>query len=593
MSDSFIRLSQETSPRILFPRAPIVRFLPETEKCCGRRLDVQKTRKKKVHSMTGPIFIHETVRQCRSCSKVFFSEELERLVQRRCNVAYDVLVFVGKALFQRHKTISEVRSELAARNTLISKAEIGYLGRKFILYLAAAHRRAAPRICQVMKQAGGYILHLDAMHDSDAPALMTGIDSLSKIVLANVKIPSEHADHIIPFLKEIKVRYGTPRACVHDMGTGICKAVTKVFPDTLDFICHFHFLRDIGKDFIEPAYRELRKYMHKCKINSTLSALIRDTRQRLNEKSSNSAMPAKVLKGSDFTEDPEILPLASTYSLAMWVLRGKSSGDGYGFPFDRPLLNFAERLLELDDRIPELMDSFQIACKENKSVFKLTEQITKACKDPGFHQVVDELYWRCQIFDLLRNVMRIALPGGRKGLNDEGEDISMSTIRQGVQQFRQEIENDVEIKNDHLIQKMMVQIEKYGEKLFSDPIEVPTSNGTTTIYPQRTNNILEQFFRCLRRGYRRKTGNNSMSQALQAMIADTPLVKNLDNPDYMKILLEGKSGFEELFAELDQTSDDIVVDLQFGADRILPGFQSLIDDPNMPDQILNAFDRMP
>ena len=34
------------------------------------------------------------------------------------------------------------------------------------------------------------------------------------------------------------------------------------------------------------------------------------------------------------------------------------------------------------------------------------------------------------------------------------------------------------------------------------------------------------------------------------MLADTPLVKNPDNPRYMKILLDGKANLEELFAEL-------------------------------------------
>ena len=35
---------------------------------------------------------------------------------------------------------------------------------------------------------------------------------------------------------------GDPLATVHDMGKGISRAVEKVFPDTPDFICHYHFL---------------------------------------------------------------------------------------------------------------------------------------------------------------------------------------------------------------------------------------------------------------------------------------------------------------------------------------------------------------
>jgi len=36
------------------------------------------------------------------------------------------------------------------------------------------------------------------------------------------------------------------------------------------------------------------------------------------------------------------------------------------------------------------------------------------------------------------------------------------------------------------------------------------------------------------------------------MIADTPLVKNLDNPEYMDIILNGKKSLEETFSEISQ-----------------------------------------
>jgi hypothetical protein len=64
--------------------------------------------------------------------------------------------------------------------------------------MCRCHQQATPKIRQSMGLSGGYVLHLDATHDGNAPALMTGMDSLSKIVLGNVKVPSEHSDHIIP-----------------------------------------------------------------------------------------------------------------------------------------------------------------------------------------------------------------------------------------------------------------------------------------------------------------------------------------------------------------------------------------------------------
>jgi hypothetical protein len=199
------RLSQETMPSVLFPQAPVVRFAPEKDTCpCGASLLVQKTRRKKVLSLIGPFIARETVARCALCSRTFCSDTLLRLVASRSNVAYDVLVFVGQPLFRRHRNSQEIRAELIFRNVRLSISEIEYLGRKFVTYLAMGHHQATPRIRQAMEISGGYVLHLDAMHEGEAPALMTGMDSLSKIVLANVKLPSEHADHIVPFLRELQ-----------------------------------------------------------------------------------------------------------------------------------------------------------------------------------------------------------------------------------------------------------------------------------------------------------------------------------------------------------------------------------------------------
>ena len=226
-------MSLETMPAVLFPKPPVIRFAPEQDTCtCDGQLLVKKTRKKTVLTMAGPIIAHEIIRKCTLCSQTIFSDALPRLVQSRCNVAYDIMVHVGKALFQRYRNIKEIRLELLARNVRICESEIGYLGRKFIMLLAIAHRQATPQIRLAMNMAGGYVLHLDAIHDGGAPALMTGLDGLSKIVLANVKLPSEDSADIADFLRKIKAAYGTPRACVHDMGVGICKAVAEVFPGT-------------------------------------------------------------------------------------------------------------------------------------------------------------------------------------------------------------------------------------------------------------------------------------------------------------------------------------------------------------------------
>jgi hypothetical protein len=184
---------------------------------------------------------------------------------------------------------------------------------------------------------------------------------------------------------------------------------------------------------------------------------------------------------------------ASIYSLVLWALQGKHCGDGYGFPFDRSLLGFAERLLELKQCMPEILELLLDDDKPKKKqpAFKLLAEACFVGEDLELCKAVDELHWHCQVFDSLRSAMRIDPVGEGKGLNDEGVSGVMVTIRQGVEQFRSSLDEVPDLSADRLSKKMAIQIDKYGNKLFADPISVQTPMGSSTIYPQRTNNILE------------------------------------------------------------------------------------------------------
>lgn len=99
------RAHEESLPSALFLQPPLIRFDPQPSLCsCQSPLRVLKSREKEVFSLTGSFIAHETVRHCPSCSKIFPAEGLMRIVQPRCQVAYDVLVYVGRALFLRHRS---------------------------------------------------------------------------------------------------------------------------------------------------------------------------------------------------------------------------------------------------------------------------------------------------------------------------------------------------------------------------------------------------------------------------------------------------------------------------------------------------------
>ena len=146
--------------------------------------------------------------------------------------------------------------------------------------------------------------------------------------------------------------------------------------------------------------------------------------------------------------------------------------------------------------------------------------------------------------------MRIARLNSQSGLNDEG-DADITTIKARVTAFRHSEEIKELSATTIAYKKMVKQIDKYWDKLFAGPIQVITKEGTVTLQPQRTNNILEQFFRYLKRQDRKRSGNHALTKTLKTMFAQTPLVKNLDNPQYMAIILNGKATLAERFSEID------------------------------------------
>ena len=541
----------------IFSQPPVVHFKPTEVICqkCLTKLKVYYTDVRKVYSLhIGEFKAHRTFMCCPDCNTVYSDKEFGKIVPLYSNVGYDVIEFIGRLIFQKHHTLNETTSELENRNIHISTSEVAYLAQRFIIYLSILHQESGLKLKMQIHQNGGYILHIDGTSEGASPHLISAIDEVSNFVLANVKVPSESNEHIEPFLKEIKEQYGTPLAISSDMGRAFLSAISEVFPDEPHYICHFHFLRDIGKDLLEKQYSIIRNKLKKYGIASQL-------RYRLRYYFNNKTDVIDIAQINEITEtaihslvdtkDSQIIKQVC-HVLLLWALDGKNHGNGFGFPFDRPHGEFYKRLYLLFQKLK----SFQKRCSVDKSmskiVTKITDDLAPLINDIECREAFQILTKKEKIFDRLRQSMSIALPDTIDGLNDNGADVEIKTVEKRVNDFKQWLllEECYHKNNDY--QKMIAQIEKYRDKLFSDPIKIPSSDGSPSfVQPQRTNNIMEQFFRGIRRAHRRTTGNNSMCKKLQSMFADTPLIKNLENPDYMKVLLNGKNSLAERFAEID------------------------------------------
>jgi hypothetical protein len=581
----------------LFSKPPLVAFRPSITQCsdCGRDLNVQKTRTRLISTLhVGRFRAREVFLACKSCGHTERCEELCALVPPGANFGYDVMVYAGKALFLRHRNEEEVVAELARQNVQISPREVSLLGMRFVVHLALGHQRRAPDITEDMQTRGGYICHVDATCEGGDPLLMSSIDSLSEIVLGNVKLPAEDEQHIVPFLRRIKQAYGIPLALVHDMGSGILKAVATVFPEVPDFICHFHFLRDIGKDFLGTEYDTIRKRLSKHGISAKLRYRAKQLKADLDRHPELIEVLQSGIENALLpTEARQFMPVLNVYALIQWTLRGKSEGHGYGFPFDRPQLAFAKRIHHLHGEVEKLKTiKLRGVRKDNKPYFKVYLDLEKVIKDRTLWKTVSEIEEKITVFDKLRKAMRLAATSSRHGLNDEGQKGNIRTIEKRVKTFRAWLTRRKDYPQNPAAEKMIAQIDKYWEKLFADPITVETPAGPILIQPQRTNNILEQFFRSLKRANRRRTGNASSSRMLRTILAETPLVRNLENPSYMRILLSGKASLEEVFAEVDiATFRDVFREAQDVPEKIPSKLKPLIAMPDFPEKLLSMAEK--
>lgn len=556
----------------MFKDRPKIDFYPRV----SGDLSVLKTREKGVITMDiGPFRAKETILQSRD-GTVYRSRQLRRLTPYRATFGYDVLVYVGRALFMQCRSEQAIIEDLARNNIVISQREIGFLGKKFIAYLAIAHLQSRHRLKQVMASRGGYILHLDGTCEGDSPHLFTGMDGIAQIVLDNIKLPSEKAELLIPFFRQIKQQYGDPVALVHDMGRGILSAVNTVFSGIPDFICHFHFLRDIGKDLLDKEYAIIRNRLRKHKIRPLLHQKAKALEKVIGD-DPKAFFHLAVSLDSGKPPAMEKTATMAVYTMIHWVF-DRSELQGYGFPFDCAHLVFYRKLKVLHEMVNAQLGT-------NEALSGLWRPLTRVVDDLQLQRAVSQMDKKVKVFNKMRKALSITVSQSNKGLNDDGGPATIKSIEKKVENFRQEILSGKIYRNDDY-KNMIKQIDKYWDKLFADPIVVNTPNGRLTIQPQRTNNILERFFRDLKRSNRKKSGTISLCRRLKSILADTPLAKNLDNPDYLEIILDGCKTLEERFEKID--SRMVLERLEAekkNNERVNPAVKKIIRRPDLPERL--------
>jgi hypothetical protein len=98
---------------------------------------------------------------------------------------------------------------------------------------------------------------------------------------------------------------------------------------------------------------------------------------------------------------------------------------------------------------------------------------------------------------------------------------------------------------------------------------------------------VERFFRDLKRTSRKRSGTIPLNKTLRTILADTALVKNLENPEYLEIILDGCKTLEERFEKIDSrlVTEKLKAKLK-NQQKISPEMKKLIRRPDLPDRLI-------
>jgi len=160
--------------------------------------------------------------------------------------AYDVVEEVVRLRYVELRQREEVRTELAEKEVRISTGSVSNLSWEGLAGLQCLQFEHAAELAEYYRRKA-FVLHMDGTREGGNWTHFVLREGLTGHVILSKKIRSEHSADIEKILREVETRFGTPDCIVSDMSAAICNAVEAVFGSVPHRLCHYHFLKAIGK----------------------------------------------------------------------------------------------------------------------------------------------------------------------------------------------------------------------------------------------------------------------------------------------------------------------------------------------------------
>jgi hypothetical protein len=317
--------------------------------------------------------------------------------------------------FIRHRQREEIQSALKTEYGIsISTGEISEIANRFLSHVEALHASHAKEIKSALLKDGGYPLHIDATTEDGKGTLLVIYAGWRGWVLGTWKIPSERADVIAPHITEICEKFGEPCAIVRDLGSTMASAVEEAVGKMVHkpriLACHFHFLRDIGKDLLGDDYDYLRKLIWSLSVRENIRVVLRELRRKVD--GDDIPYLYEVFDTWMDLDDVPRLPggvfgMSIVRALGQWILDYSHDGKHLGFPFDRPYLDFYQRCRTVNKSIRIFLDQMRFDHKVDKALERLAKAISPILDNITARKAIRELEARADLFDSFRAIFRL------------------------------------------------------------------------------------------------------------------------------------------------------------------------------------------
>jgi len=484
--------------------------------------------------------IHVCASRCRHPSGALVTRRAvalqEALIPQR-SVGYDVMAIIGIERYLHHRQREEIQDLLLREHGLsFSTGTISDLAHLFCQYLRALHEARGAKLRAAIESDGGWPLHIDATGENGRGTLLVAYAGWRGWVLGAWKVPTERADAILPRLGDVVGLFGPPCAIVRDLGKAMISAANDLVA-RLDrpipvLSCHAHFLADIGKDLLEASHGDLRKLFRHHKVRSGLRGLARDIGRKLGgeitrvrdevrawmtPRDAGHALPGSKQAG-----------LGAVRALAQWVLDFPADSTGADFPFDRPYLDLYDRCVLARRAIDAFLQNPPEDDEVQRALLRLARVLGVVPREASFTQAATMLRKRAALFDELRTALRVHPADTGESTQDpvaaerELRDIHASVDALTLSLKERRPDRGPVQDTRKAIDLILEHLDRHGNSLWGHTVTLPQQAGGGIRLVQRTNNILEGFYREMKQGERRRSGRKTLADDFEHLGCPRP-----------------------------------------------------------------------